>query len=269
MIKFVFYLILLSFTISTLSADNATINERLKQPVKVVLSDGDEPLNAAIKSAIENNWTISDYAFITHEQFKEDKKVSDNIYLMLLENESIDGSSNPYDHVLQAFYMVRSGSFRNNITGVPLSSVTSEGIQKIISNAVLLLQDKLSFEMAKEINKEYTNFDEQVKSKTGIVKTKKLYVIQQDLDQSMASLDQIKEVYSGEVFIVSEQELQKIIQSKTDAAYITVDNVKSGMNYFSYKNIIDASNGKVLYTNESKGKNETAFGKADFEKLMK
>ncbi len=266
-----FFAILITLTASaTIKADNTTLTERLRNPVYVVLSDDNTEFNTAVKSAVENFWTVSDYAFVSREEYKALKKSDVYIFLMLLDDESIDGSSNAYEHVLQLFYMVHSGSYRNNITGAPVANLTKENAALEITNAVRLVQDKLSFKIAGEAStSEYANFEDAVKSRTGIVKTKKLYIAQEDLDKDLANLEDIKNVYSGEVIIVSKAELAKMVNEKNDILYVSVGSYKNGMGYMNLKQVLNADSGTVLYNNETKSVKPVAFNKSDFEKLSK
>ncbi|MBC8046818.1 MAG: hypothetical protein H7Y00_08485 [Fimbriimonadaceae bacterium] len=264
-----FFSAILVMIISTTAvlSDNATLSERIQNPVFIVLTENNDAFNNAVKIAVENNWSISNYAFISHEEYKEVKRTSENLFIMLIENESVDGSSYTYPYVLESFYITR-GSYRYNVSGAPLLNVSNESMHAEVFNGIRLLQDKLSFKIASETKEtEFVSFNDAVRSRTSIVKMKKLYISEEDLDKNILTIDAIKNIYNGEVIIVSNEELAEIVQSNTDVLYVTVNNFKNGLGYTNFKQVIDAGTGSVMYNNEIKSVKPLAFNKSDFESL--
>lgn len=248
------------------NTDNNEVSSRISKTVYVVLNN-DASMQEAIKNSFEQNWTLSEIEFLSISEYKEFKSANDNLYIMLTNNEGVDGNNFVYENTMQVFYLVRSGAYRVNITGVPLNMQDASGL----SNGVRMLQDKLSFQIAKEQQEmEYADYNAVANSRISIIKTKSLYIASEDLDKVLADLKAIEELYSGEVFIVSHQQLDAIIAQKSDAvAYVAVANFKSGMTYLNSKQVIDAESGMVLYTDESKGMKASGFSKDDFIAIQK
>ncbi|HET8962367.1 MAG TPA: hypothetical protein VFM99_00600 [Chitinophagales bacterium] len=252
---------------AAITSDKHELSDRIDSTVYVILNNN-EKINEAIQKSFEKNWTLSEIKFISKAEYQEIKSTKDNLYIMLSHNEGIDGNTFVYENTMQVFYLVRSGAYRVNITGVPVAETIVDGN---IDNAVHLLQDKISFQIAKEQEKmEYEQYSDAANSRINIVKSKALYISSDDLDKNITGLDAIKELYSGEVFIVSLEQMQTIVSQKSDnVAYVVVENFKSGLNYQNSKQVIDASTGMVLYFDESKGMKATGFSKSDFNALQK
>ncbi|MBK7110343.1 MAG: hypothetical protein IPH61_14785 [Bacteroidetes bacterium] len=249
------------------TSDKHELSDRIDSTVYVILNN-DEKTNDVIQKSFEQNWTLSAIKCISKEEYQEIKTSHDNLFIMLSHNEGIDGNAFVYENTIQVFYLVRSGAYRVNITGVPVAETSVEGN---MDNAVHLLQDKISFQLAKEQEEmDFASYSDAANSRVNIVRTKALYISSDDLDKNIAGLDAIKELYSGEVFIVSPEQMQTIVFQKSDnVAYVIVENFKSGLNYQNSKQVIDAANGMVLYFDESKGMKETGFSKSDFNALQK
>ncbi|MFN3939772.1 MAG: hypothetical protein ACK4IY_04240, partial [Chitinophagales bacterium] len=248
--------------------EKTEVCSRIQQPVYVVLSNTAE-VDAAIQSALEKYWTLSEYVFISKEEYKEVKATKDVLYMMIVQNEGVDGSTFTYENVLQTFYLVRNGTYRINVSGVPVrTDATNESIE--IANAIRILQDKIAFRIAKEQQQvEYAAYNEAANARVSIVKAKTLYITTDDLDKTLAGLTDIQAVYSGEVVLVSKSELDHIIEKNNpNTAYVVIENYKSGINYINSKKVIDAESGMVLYINEGKSIKPAAFSKNDFIALQ-
>lgn len=255
-------------TAFAISDEKTEVSDRIKLPVYVVLTKTAET-DAAIQSTFEKHWTLSELVFISKEEYKELKASDSNLFIMFVQNESVDGSTYTFENVLQSFYLVRNGSYRINVTGVPVqASALADNME--LANAVRILQDKLSFRIAKEQQQlEYAGYNDAANARVSIVKAKTLYIATDDLDKSLAGLDDIKAIYSGEVLLVSKNEMSTIIENSTpNAACVIIENFKSGMNYINSKQVIDAETGMVLYIDEGKSLKPVAFSKNDFSELQ-
>lgn len=268
---FCYLTIIMALTTHTLCAAPVTgsndLSARINKTLYVVLNN-DAEVNAILEKCFVENWTLSELAFITKEEYREIKAASDNLFIMLSHNEGVDGNTFIYENTMQVFYLVRSGTYRVNITGVPVGEMTQEAA---LENAVRLLQDKLKFQLAKEQEDvEFDQYADAANSRTDIIRTKALYIASEDLENNISGIDVIKELYSGEVFIVSASQLQEIIEQKPgNVAYVAVENFKSGLSYVNSKQVIDAADGTVLYFDESKGMKAGGFSKSDFSALQK
>lgn len=255
-------------TTFAISDEKTEVSDRIKLPVYVVLTN-DAEADAAIQSNFEKHWILSELIFISKDEYKDLKASSNNLFIMLAQDESVDGSTYTFENVLQAYYLVRNGSYRINVTGVPVqANALADNLE--LTNAVRVLQDKISFRIAKEQQQvEYAGYNEAANARISIVKVKTLYIATEDLEKSMASVDAIKAVYSGEVLLVSKNEINAIIEKNTpDAAYVIIENFKSGMNYINSKQVIDAETGMVLYIDEGKSLKPASFSKSDFNALQ-
>lgn len=255
---------------SAVRADNTSIADRLQKPVYVVMDPDHKTYNDEIKSALDDSWTASGYAFITLDDFRKLMYTEENLFMVMTKNESVDGSSTPYPYSIQLFYLIRNGSYRINVTAVPLADPDGTGASDILT-AVRILQDKLNFKLEKESEGDKNaDFADAVEARTGIIKTKKLYIAQDDLDKDLATVDDIKKIYTGDVFVVSREALNKLIENKEpDAVYVLIENFKSGLTFNNSKQVVDAGTGQVLYARNTVSAKAQGFDKNDLERIAK
>jgi hypothetical protein len=135
---------------------------------------------------------------------------------------------------------------------------------KFMQNHILLIRDNPEIN-SKNVLAYYNKNISDMKGKT-------LYVIKDELDESVNTEAKIKKVYSGKVVITDAETIEKVIQDKDpDAVFLhkvgpSSDDAKLRI----YKLIMGAADGKVYYFDYHKfkaGKAGDAFLLSDFKKL--
>jgi hypothetical protein len=106
------------------------------------------------------------------------------------------------------------------------------------------------------------------------LKGKTLYVIKDELDTYINTLDKISKIYSGKVVITDGEAIEKIIHDKDPNAVFLhkVGPSKDDAKLRIYKLIMGAADGKLYYFDYHKfkaGKQGDAFLMSDFKKLGK
>jgi hypothetical protein len=259
-------------TFAFFGKNDKAISERLEKPLIVVLDASDENYNAHVKYAVENYWSANEYTFLSASQFEEYKSFSDNIFLIKNEKQAAeDVSTTVYDNVMKLVYFKKEGKLVANLAGTPLIQESTQDVKATVINAVRVLQDKLQFVLFSEEKKnaEFAkNYEKKVESRSTIVEVKKLYIAKEDIDASITEVE-IKALYDGEVYIVTREELEKMIDSKAeDVLYAVVFNKKtSNVTYVNSKHVVSASTGEVVYTDESMSMNPKGFTKKDMKDL--
>jgi hypothetical protein len=104
------------------------------------------------------------------------------------------------------------------------------------------------------------------------LKGKTLYVIKDELDESVNTEEKIRKYYTGKVVITDAETIEKVIHDKDPEAVFLhkVGPSKEDAKLRIYKLIMGASDGKLYYFDYHKfkaGKAEDAFLMSDFKKL--
>ncbi|MFN0276409.1 MAG: hypothetical protein ACKVPJ_11720 [Chitinophagales bacterium] len=249
-----------------------TISDRLEKPLIVVLDDADPYYNEHVKYAVENYWSANTYTFLTESQFEESKAYSENLFLIKNEKQAAeDIGTTVYDNVMKLVYFRKDGKLVASVAGTPLIQEGTEDLKTTVINAVRVLQDKLQFAIfkeEKEVAEFAKNYDKNVESRSTIVKATKLYIAKEDIDAS-TNVDEIRALYDGEMYIVTREELEKMIDSKgEDIVYAVVFNKKtSNVTYINSKQVVSASTGEVIYADETTSVTPKGFTKKDIKDL--
>jgi hypothetical protein len=234
--------------------NNKSLGARLEMPVFIVLDATDSIYNANVTYAIENYWSVNDYTFINESELDKCKQTYDNLFLIKNEKQQADDLGTiVYDDVMQIIYFRKEGKLMANVAGTPLIHENSDAKTAVI-NAVRVLQDKVQFALFKEEekNKPAASYEKKVESRSSIVKAGKLYIAREDLDAAMSEAD-ILALYDGALYIVSREELTRLIDSKDpEVLYAVVFSKKtSKVSYVNTKQVVSASTGEVVYLDQS------------------
>lgn len=251
-----------------ISASAISVYDLLIKPVLVVYDANDSAYNEYIRYAVENYWVVNTYEFISPQEFESAKKNTENIFLIKAENQTAkDQSTAVYEDVIQLVYFVKGGKLVTHVAGSPLINGNID-LRNSVINSLRMLQDKLQFIAFKEKTSNFTNYSKKVDSRTSIIKVKKLYIATEDIDSDL-TLNEILSLYKGEIFLVSRDELNKLIDSKADdILYAIVFNRKtSNVSYINTKQIISADNGEVIYLDETTTIHPKGFNKRDLKNL--
>lgn len=247
-----------------------TISSMMDKPVQVVLSADDANYNSYIQYAMQNYWQVNSFTCISEDQFEQEKVNSDQLFLVHSFNQTADESGTVYNEVLKLVCFKKDGKLVSIVAGAPVLTEAQSSDAGLI-NAVRLVHDKLQFALFKEQRDlKFAAYDMGVDSRTHIVRTKTLYIAREDLDASLTA-ESIRSVYAGDVVIIGRDSLNAIIDSKSgNALYAVVYNqATSSISYINTKNIVDASSGQLLYSDESTTMKPEGFTPRDFRNMSK
>ena len=261
-------LLLLAFFPLLLAAqvDNKPIREKLEKPIYVVLDeDFGEEYNTAIRETMASWWKLSAYQFIEASELPDLKEDVNHVFLMLTENEGIDGDIRAYKSVITLANFARSGRYKNNITGAAIDLESSSATRLSIINALRVIQDKTRFEMAKQ-DGEADEYEDWLKPRTQRLKDLTLYLSRGDIEVESSELPKL---YSGKFDLISSKELAAMMEApQKGSAYAYVRGFKISGGYVIVKTIVDSESGELLYFSTSGGSGtDGKLGKKDWKSL--
>lgn len=231
--------------------------------------------NKAIKKAIEDYWTLTPVEFIKQAEYNKLRGSYRNSFIIRTKVNFDKDKSNTSYTFLSILLGSNKGAMESmpDLCSFPLSYYNVDydkyhykmgAIIKFMQNHIILTRDNPNLD-SKNILRYYNNNTADLKGKT-------LYVIKDELDNDVNTVDKIKKFYSGKVVITTSEEIEKIIHDKDPNAVFLhkVGPSKNDDKLRIYKLILGASDGKLYYFNWhkfKKGKAEDAFLAADFKKL--
>jgi hypothetical protein len=232
--------------------------------------------NKAIKKAVEDYWTITPIEFIDLVKFGQLKGSYRNSFIIRTKvNFEKDESNTSYTFLSIILGSNHSSTMKAmpDLISFPLSYYNVDydkyiyklgAILKFMQNHILLIRDNPDIS-SKNVLAYYNKNISEIKGKT-------LYVIKDELDESVNTEAKIAKVYSGKVVITDAETIEKVIHDKDPNAVFlhkvgpSDENAKLRI----YKLILGAADGKVYYFDYHKfkaGKAGDAFLMSDFKKL--
>ena len=253
------------------------INAFFNTKTMVVLPDN--PLleyNIIIKKVMEQEWTITPFDFISFSQFEELRKDPQYSFLYMaqvtFENDKTDAQ--------YRFLHVSLGGdyFRKNqmpdLASVPLAyyNVGEEQytyklalLVRFVQNHIKLIQEKPEI-VSQNVFNYYNDNIKDIKSKT-------LYLLEEELAKEVNSTARIKKVYPYKFKIVTKDEIQQAIKDRDENVVFLhkVGPEGTKMNARCYKIIIGAADANFYYFDYHKisNKEPDGFLEKDFKKLAK
>jgi hypothetical protein len=253
------------------------VDQFLKSKTYVVYDDNIfGSYNNAIKKAIQNYWTLTPVEFIDIVKYNQLKGSFRNSFIIRTKvNFEKDDSQTSYTFLSCILGSNKSSSMAGmpDLISFPLSYYNVDydkyhyklgAIVKFMQNHIQLIKENPKIN-TKNVLAYYNKNISDIKGKT-------LYVIADELDKDVNTLEKIKKFYSGKVVITDGETIEKKIQDKDpDAVFLhkvgpSSENAKLRI----YKVIMGAADGKVYYFDYHKfkaGKAEDAFLMSDFKKL--
>jgi hypothetical protein len=233
-----------------------------------------------IKDKVNKHWDITEYEFITDEQYEEMRQDPNLSFLMVTQGVfRRDKSRTPYNFLT---VMIGTPGAKNIqemkiLARIPLSYYNSyeENWVYNIGTSLKFLQKHLTRckddpdLLDNEIYREYS------KSKNWLsMKGKTILVAKDDLSKKVDTKSEIKEYFPGEVKIVSQEEIEDAIDNDEDVLYAHVikpENTKVDARCF--KLIMGAKDAEIYYfehhkIKKAKGK-PGALLKKDFKKMKR
>lgn len=243
----------------------------------VVLSDNPmAEYNFEIQDAIKKYWDITEYEFIPHDDFGE-KSVDKNASFLYLAAVNFEKDKS---HTRYMFLCLSLGGDyetiddMKDITNLPLSyhGVDEDryayklGIMvRFMQNHVRLITENPDM-VSQNVFKHYNDNMADMKGKT-------LYLVEEDLERSIASEAKLRKIYPYDVKIVTPEEIKELIMSRDENAVFLHKVGPEGkkMNARVYKILIGAAEAKFYYFDYHKvsSKRPDAFLEEDLKKLAR
>ncbi len=244
----------------------------------IVLSDDMfSSYNTIIKPAVEQNWTVTDYEFISMKEFNKRKKNKEYSFLIQVK---IYSEKKPNLISYQFLSLLLGGSYSSindmpELCSFPLSYYGAEEDRHAYKFGAFVLFIQNHLETTKN-NKKLTskNIIKYYNKNTEKISGKTLYVIKDELTSDANSLSKIKSVYKGKVEIVEAEKIAEAISNK-DKNIIFLHKVgppedaDEKAKERCYKMLMGAGDGKLYYTDRHKisPNNPDGFLLKDFKKL--
>ncbi len=170
--------------------------------------------NTKITEAVKSNWNITPYEFISFKEFEEKRK--DPAYSFLLTTVvTFEKDKTKAQYIF--LQLLAGGNYRHikdlpDLVSIPLSYRNTEEenhiyklgvIVRFVQNHMLLLQSNPSVASGNVLAYYNRNM--------GDIKTKTLYVVQDELAPEVNTIDKIKRLYPHPVKIVTREEVEEAI----------------------------------------------------------
>jgi len=247
-----------------------------KTKTLIVLEDSPfSDYNSKIKNAIQKNWKLTEYDFISNKEF-EQKKLNPEYSFLVTSIVTFNKDKTKAEYNFLSLLMGGTATDITDMTdlcSIPLSYLDvdeesylykMESLTRFIQNHVSFISDYPSV-ISKNILKYYNK-------NMGEIKNKILYITQKDLPKDAKSLSKIKKLYSGRVKIVSSDEIENAISNKDrDVVFLhKVGPEKTTKKARCFKVIIGADDAKIYYFDYHmiKNKQTDSFLSKDFKKLL-
>jgi len=253
------------------------LNHFYKTKTYVVLSDN--PLseyNFEIQDAINKYWNITEYEFIPYDDFGK-KSVDKNASFLYLAAVNFEKDKSQTRYMFLCLSL--GGDYESiddmkDITNLPLSyhGVDEDryayklGIMiRFMQNHVRLLTENPDM-VSQNVFKHYNDNMADMRGKT-------LYLVEEDLERSIASEAKLRKIYPYDVKIVTPDEIKELIMSRDEKAVFLHKVGPEGkkMNARVYKILIGAAEAKFYYFDYHKvtSKKPDAFLEEDLKKLAR
>jgi len=173
--------------------------------------------NTKITEAVKSNWKITPYEFISFQEFEEKRK-NPGYSFLLTTVVTFEKDKTKAQYIF--LQLLAGGNYRYikdlpDLVSIPLSYRNTDEenhiyklgvIVRFVQNHMLLLQS--NFSVASDNVLAYYNRN------MGDIKTKTLYVVQDELAPEVNTIDKIKRLYPHPVKIVTREEVEEAIIRK-------------------------------------------------------
>ena len=233
--------------------------------------------NFKLQQAIKDNWTISEYEFIPHTQFEELRRDPNNSFLMMTQVVFDKDKTKTRYNFLNLMLGEKTFKWEDmtDLIAVPLSYTEVdeeywvyklETLLRFIQNHMLMLKDNPD-KVSEDLFKHYRDNIKSIKNKT-------LYLVQDELEESVNTLAKIQEVYPYRVKLVDRETIEKAIENREKNAVFLhkVGPYGTRLKARCYKIIIGAEDANFYYFdmhNIVRGKRPDGLLEKDFKKMAK
>lgn len=251
--------LLIGISLSTFAERNLVRQEDIKAFLKtttyVVLENNPTSIyNIKIKEVMEKNWTITPFKYITAKEFEEQRQDINKSFLVLIQmkfdKDKLEAIYNFLSVSLGA--AVKKVTDMPDICSIPLSYkdlpedsyvYKVEGLVRFIQNHIKLLNDNP--QLIKGNIFDYYN------NNTKTVKSKELWLLENDLEKSTRPLAEIRKNYKYTIKVVTPDDIEKAIEEKNpDVIFVhKVGPEGTRLQARCYKMLIGAADGQMYYYN--------------------
>ncbi len=253
------------------------VNAFFNTKTMVVLQDN--PLleyNLVIKEVMEQEWTVTEFEFISFKEFEELRKDPQYSFLHMgmvrFDNDKTDAQ-------YRFLHLSLGGDYYRlnqmpDLAAVPLSYYSVEEdnyiyklalLVRFIQNHVKLIKEKPEI-ISANVFKYYNKNMDDIKSKT-------LYVLEEELAKDVNSAARIKKVYPYKFKIATKDEITEAIKNRDDQVVFLhkVGPEGTKLDARCYKVIIGAGNANFYYFDYHRinDKNPDGLLSKDFKKMAK
>ncbi len=219
--------------------------------------------DSIVEDAFSKYWTFSDYTFIDMEEYRSLVSSGSEFFLIPAKIDYTkyfgleNGPSLVESHLFGIFQIIASnGTTVSTInpmyksvlptttasTFCSLNSMPTDFMSVVIKNLNLqCMEAKLD---------KYSNGRSRVRKinkNRKLIKTKPLYILDTDLNDKITSIEDVKKYYRGEVYVVSQEEYNELIEDDADVNLVFVMNDSTQ----NYVRIFELKSGRSLYYKRS------------------
>ncbi len=252
-------------------------NRFYKTKTLVVLEDKlFSDFNDKIKEAVEQNWTLTEYEFISNAEFQKQRFNSNYSFLV---TSIVTFNKDKTDAKYNFLSLLLGGQAKEigdmpDLCSIPLSYVKVDeesyiykltALIQFMENHIVLVTKNPEV-ISENVLRYYNKNNAETKDKT-------IYIIKNELNYDINSLAKIKKEYPGKVKLVEADEIQRAIKNKNnDVIFLhKVGPEKTKNKARCFKILIGAGDAKFYYFDYHmvKGKQTNSFLPSDFKKLAR
>ncbi len=232
--------------------------------------------NSKITEAVKDNWNITEFDFISFEEFEQERNNSQYSFLLTTTVSFEKDKTNAIYIFLQLLAGGRYLTINDmpHLASIPLSYKNADELNHVyklslivrfIQNHMLLLKYSPSIAFDNYLAYYNRNMDD--------IRTKILYVVKEELAPEVNTIEKIKNYYPYRVKIVAREDIEEAIYRKDpDVVFLhKVGPEDTKLQARCYKIIIGAANAKFYYFDYHMVTNKSPDGLliSDFKKMAK
>ncbi|MDQ3190691.1 MAG: hypothetical protein M3Q58_03780 [Bacteroidota bacterium] len=275
--KSVLYVVLEGNTTTTNVKYTKVVDEvEIETENKELVEDVESEYNKAVRYAMKHLWKINKFEYITENEFEEKKFDAGSYFLINAKHKTEDKEPVELNYLLivEGGKKAKKVAKMNWLAGIPLAynNVSSQYYTYKLPGLIQFLQNHLEFIFIngpsdeKKILAHYNG-------KTKEIKHGVLYVLAEDLTAKVFDQEAIAKVYSGEVKIVTQKQINAAIK-KQDPNILYFHKVgpeKIEDTGICRKYILAAKGGELVYISEDKISKSNPEGllNSDFKQFNK
>jgi hypothetical protein len=245
----------------------------------VVMSDNPfSNYNDFIKESIAKVWTLTQYKFVSNEEFEKLKTNPSNSFIFLSEAAYTQNNESISLDILNITLGTKSGNLNlmPDLGSAPLAYLPKDADSEEIEEQYLYFIPGIlrffQYNTKYQANQpQVVDLDKLANLNKNLLANKVIYFCPDNLTNEVNSIEKISKIYSGKVKIASREDIYKLLldgNANAAVAFIIKTNGKQGLKGFKF--IIDTNTGALIYYDiyETKSKEQDGFTANDFKKLL-